>query len=58
LGSGRPPETGNTLLKSVGFTQKQLSVWFSNKSILDEMQALVRILKIEKWVNIYLTHGT
>ena len=45
-------------LKSVGFKQRQLSVWFSNKSILGEMQALVRILKIEKWVNIYLTHGT
>ncbi|MBI4592301.1 hypothetical protein HY733_02535 [Candidatus Uhrbacteria bacterium] len=45
-------------LKSVGFAQKQLSVWFSNKSILDEMQTLVRMLKIEKWVNIYLTHKT
>jgi len=45
-------------LKSAGFAQKQLSVWFSTKSILGEMQALIRVLKIEKWVAVYLTNGT
>lgn len=45
-------------LKSVGFTQNQLSFWFSNKSILVEMQTLIQMLKLKKWVNVYLTQGT
>ncbi|MBI4435323.1 CRISPR-associated endonuclease Cas2 [Candidatus Uhrbacteria bacterium] len=45
-------------LKSAGFAKKQLSVWFTNKSVLDEIQALVRMLNLEKWVNVFLTHGT
>lgn len=46
------------LLKQIGFKQKQLSVWFSNKSVANEMHALVHALKLEKWVNVYLAQGT
>lgn len=46
------------LLKQMGFKQKQLSVWFSNKSVVNEIRALIQALKLEKWINVYLAQGT
>ncbi|KKW32739.1 MAG: hypothetical protein UY76_C0018G0002 [Candidatus Uhrbacteria bacterium GW2011_GWA2_52_8d] len=45
-------------LKQVGFSQKQLSVWASKKSVMKEICLLIRTLKIEKWVNVYLAQET
>jgi DNA-binding transcriptional regulator PaaX len=45
-------------LKQVGFSQQQLSVWATKKSVAREIRLLIRMLKIEKWVNVYLAQET
>ncbi|NQV90456.1 CRISPR-associated endonuclease Cas2 [Candidatus Uhrbacteria bacterium] len=41
------------LLKKFGFSQIQRSVWSSMNNMGQQMQTLVKILGIEKWVNVY-----
>lgn len=41
------------LLKRIGFECMQLSVWRSDKDILDEIRKMIRLLKVERWVRAY-----
>ncbi|MBI4592192.1 hypothetical protein HY733_01975 [Candidatus Uhrbacteria bacterium] len=41
------------LLKTLGFKRLQLSVWSTMRDIGDQILALVKALKIEKWVRVY-----
>ncbi len=40
-------------LLSSGFQREQLSVWVSEKDVLLPMQALIRLLGVERWVKVY-----
>lgn len=42
-----------SFLKEAGFAQKQLSVWISTKNVGDELRALIQILHLNKWVEVY-----
>jgi hypothetical protein len=42
------------LLKRVGFEREQLSVWRTNKNIFYEIDKIIVLLKIDRWVKVYL----
>jgi DNA-binding transcriptional regulator PaaX len=41
------------LLKGIGFTRLQLSVWSSLRDVGKEVQSLIATLGIQKWVRVY-----
>jgi len=41
------------LLKRLGFTGIQLSVWRAKKDVVREIRELVTLLKIDRWVQVY-----
>ncbi len=41
-------------LSSSGFRFEQLSVWITEKDVVSEMRALIRLLGVERWVKLYL----
>ncbi len=43
-------------LKSGGFRQLQRSVWVSQKDVVKDLSALIKQLKIGKWVRVYVAH--
>lgn len=42
-----------SFLKKAEFQQKQLSVWISEKDVLKNLRSIIRLLKLEKWVEVY-----
>lgn len=40
-------------MKRAGFKQQQLSVWGTHKHVFEDMVAIVQLLGIEKWVDVY-----
>jgi DNA-binding transcriptional regulator PaaX len=41
------------MLKHLSFRQQQLSVWISDKNVVHELELLVRMMKLDKWVRVY-----
>jgi hypothetical protein len=54
VGANNARKAWRHFLASADFEHDQLSVWLSKKDVVDDVEALARLLGIEDWVNIYL----